>query len=150
MNKRLTRSYENKIFGGVCGGLGDYFESDPLLFRIIFLVLLFLGGSGFFFYLVMWIIIPQNQASHASFSQKTDNQQCDSAISDKNSISGSIFVGIIFIVLGSIFLFNNYISWMKLSKLWPLILVVIGLIMIIKYYSNNSNNNKKSSEHEEK
>jgi phage shock protein PspC (stress-responsive transcriptional regulator) len=57
--KRLYRDPDNRILGGVCGGLGSYFNTDPLLFRIIFIVLLFAGSVGFWIYIILWIAIPE-------------------------------------------------------------------------------------------
>jgi len=45
--KKLRRSYKDTIIGGVAGGLGEYFTTDPLIFRILFIVLLFTGGGSF-------------------------------------------------------------------------------------------------------
>jgi len=56
--RRIYRDPENEVLGGVCGGLGAYFNVDPLWFRVLFIVVLLLGGSGLLIYLVMWIIIP--------------------------------------------------------------------------------------------
>ncbi len=56
--KRIYRSKTNKVIAGVCGGLGDYFGVDPVLFRLLWLLLLFGYGFGVFAYLVAWLIIP--------------------------------------------------------------------------------------------
>jgi phage shock protein PspC (stress-responsive transcriptional regulator) len=56
--KRLFRSRENKIIGGVCGGLGEYLDVDPVLIRLIWGALFFLGGVGLFGYIIAWLIIP--------------------------------------------------------------------------------------------
>ena len=56
--KRLYRSEENKIIGGVCGGLGEYFDIDPSIVRIIFVAIVLAGGSGLLIYLILWIILP--------------------------------------------------------------------------------------------
>ena len=58
--KRLYRSGKNKILGGVCGGLGDYFEVDPTLVRILWILFLFAGGAGLLAYLIAWFIVPRN------------------------------------------------------------------------------------------
>lgn len=57
--KRLCRSRTEKILGGVCGGLGDYFAIDPMWFRIGFVVLALGGGSGILIYLLMCLIVPE-------------------------------------------------------------------------------------------
>jgi phage shock protein C len=57
--KRLYRSKKEKMIGGVCGGLGEFFQVDPIIFRLIFLMLLFGVGSGALIYIVMMLIIPE-------------------------------------------------------------------------------------------
>jgi phage shock protein C len=57
--KRLYRDPENSVFGGVCSGLGAYFNIDPLVFRIIFLLSFILYGVSFFAYIIMWIVMPK-------------------------------------------------------------------------------------------
>ena len=56
--KRLQLSAQERMIGGVCGGLGEFFELDPILFRAAFLVLAFVGGAGIVLYLVLWLLIP--------------------------------------------------------------------------------------------
>jgi len=56
--KRLYRSKSNKVFGGVCGGLGDYFDVDPVLIRVIW-VIIGLTGAGLLAYIIAWIIMPE-------------------------------------------------------------------------------------------
>ena len=58
--KKLYLSNTDRKIGGVCGGLGEYFEKDPTLFRILFiLVALTSFGMGIIAYLLIWIIIPR-------------------------------------------------------------------------------------------
>ena len=56
--KKLVRSTTNKKIAGVCGGLAQYFDIDPTVVRIIFLILLFLVGGGLLLDLIMWIVAP--------------------------------------------------------------------------------------------
>lgn len=60
--KRLYRSRQNRKIAGICGGMGDYFDLDPVWIRLIFILFFFLGGSALLIYLVMWIIIPLEPA----------------------------------------------------------------------------------------
>ena len=55
---RLTRSRGDRVIGGVCGGLGRYFNVDPLLFRIGAVALVFLGGAGILLYLAALLLVP--------------------------------------------------------------------------------------------
>jgi phage shock protein C len=56
--KRLYRSKDDKVIAGVCAGLGEYFNIDPVVVRAIFLVSALLGGSGIVIYVVFWIVMP--------------------------------------------------------------------------------------------
>ncbi|MEZ4581854.1 MAG: PspC domain-containing protein [Caldilineaceae bacterium] len=57
--KRLVRSRTDKMVGGVCGGIGDYFNIDPTLVRVVFAILVLIGvGSPLLLYLLLWIIMP--------------------------------------------------------------------------------------------
>ena len=57
--KRLFRDPDNKIIGGVASGIGEYFNVDPLWFRLGFFITLFIGGTGFFAYMILWIVVPE-------------------------------------------------------------------------------------------
>jgi len=54
---RLYRSSKEKVIGGVCGGLAEYFGIDPIIMRLLFLVFLF-AGFGLLIYIIAWIFIP--------------------------------------------------------------------------------------------
>ena len=66
MEKRLYRSRTDRMIGGVCGGLGRYFNVDPSLIRLAFVLLLVFGGSGFLLYVILWVILPEEGRSYAS------------------------------------------------------------------------------------
>ena len=57
--KRFYLSDTDKKIGGVCGGLGEYFDIDPLIIRIIFVVLILGYGTGFWAYILLWILAPK-------------------------------------------------------------------------------------------
>ena len=58
MVRRLYRSRTDRKIAGICGGLANYFDIDPVIVRLAWVLLFFLGGSGIFLYIVAWIIIP--------------------------------------------------------------------------------------------
>ena len=58
--RNLRRSKHNRVFFGVCGGLGEFFGIKPIWFRLVFLIALLPGGvPGILAYLLLWIIIPR-------------------------------------------------------------------------------------------
>ncbi len=68
--KRLFRDPDNKYIGGVCGGLGAYFQIDPTWIRLIFLLTFFLGGGGLILYIVLWIVIPKARTTADRLSMR--------------------------------------------------------------------------------
>lgn len=60
MSRRYYRSSSDKVIAGVCGGLADYFNIDPLLVRIVMLILFFGYGFGLIPYLIIWLLAPKN------------------------------------------------------------------------------------------
>jgi phage shock protein PspC (stress-responsive transcriptional regulator) len=63
--RRLYRARDDKVLGGVAGGLGRYFGVDPIFFRIAFAALTFFGGAGLFLYVAAWIFVPAEGAESA-------------------------------------------------------------------------------------
>jgi phage shock protein PspC (stress-responsive transcriptional regulator) len=64
--RRLLRSRSNRVIGGVCGGLGRYFNVDPILFRIAAIALALIGGAGVLLYLAALVLIPSEPADAAA------------------------------------------------------------------------------------
>lgn len=62
MGKRLYKSGKNKVLCGVCGGIAEYFNIDPTLVRLAWVVFCALGGSGLLAYIIMALIIPRQPA----------------------------------------------------------------------------------------
>ncbi len=74
MNKTLYRTEKDKMIGGVCGGLGKYFEIDPVLIRLIFALIFFGYGAGIAIYILLWIIMPSEEMLEARQNQATNIQ----------------------------------------------------------------------------
>lgn len=130
MPKRLYRSDKKRVLVGVCGGLADYFDIDPLLIRIIFIILALSGGLGLVLYLAAWLIIPR-QSHTADQGEALQTQEKRSSEMNRNP-SGVVF-GILIIILGIGLLLHNYgLFHFKFSLIWPLILIAIGVRLIIR------------------
>ncbi len=59
MNKRLYKSRTDKKLDGVCGGIAEYFEIDPTIVRLAWVLFTCLGGSGIFAYIIAAIVMPE-------------------------------------------------------------------------------------------
>jgi phage shock protein C len=56
--KKLHRSRRERMIAGVCGGLAEYFRTDPTWVRIVFILFFLAGGCSFLIYLILWILVP--------------------------------------------------------------------------------------------
>ena len=66
--QKLYRSRDDRMIGGVCGGLGEFFGIDPTWMRLLFVLLTIFGGSGVLVYLVMLLIVPEEPLDVTSSS----------------------------------------------------------------------------------
>ena len=73
--KKLFRSNKNRVFGGVCGGIGEFTEIDPVIIRLLCVCFFFVFGTGLIMYLLSWLIIPneiiEDVKPEESFEEKT-------------------------------------------------------------------------------
>lgn len=149
-NQRLYRSSTDRMIAGVCGGLGKYFSVDPTIVRLVFLLLLILGGSGFLLYLILWIVVPDEQqlgAAPRDVMQANTQEMAQSAREFGKSVgqaagsssgdmaqsaarNGPLIFAVILIFLGIWFLLQNLLH-IDVGQLWPVILIVIGLALVI-------------------
>ena len=68
--RKLHRLAGQKKLAGICAGLGEYFELDPVFFRLFFLVSLFFGGIGALVYLLLWIMVPEKPGRRAAAARR--------------------------------------------------------------------------------
>jgi phage shock protein C len=153
MAKKLYRSTLDKMIGGVAGGLAEYFDIDSTLVRVLFIVVVFLGGGGIIAYIILWIVVPQkpyelpkypfNQPSSeesggSNFS--ADQTKSDSFSMSSNSVAGSmtqpnnkqIWVAIVLMVIGGLLLLDNILPRFDFDHFWPVILIAIGIGLLLK------------------
>ncbi|MCR5646560.1 MAG: PspC domain-containing protein [Bacteroidales bacterium] len=128
-NKRLERDLGNKVLGGVCSGLGNYFDIDPTFWRVLFFFLFFMGCSGLLIYIILWIVMPSAVVQPGS-SVVQDAEVVGEAVEPKKS-NGSMTAGLILIGIGAISLLARYIPQISWHTAWPILLIIIGIIIII-------------------
>src|SRR5689334_7425799 len=75
LQNRLTRSADNKILGGVCGGLAEYFGIAAVLVRLIFVALIFAGGMSILLYPILWLVMPVSTIGYPSFAGSLQEMQ---------------------------------------------------------------------------
>jgi len=152
MERKLYRSRSERMICGVCGGLANYFDMDPTIVRIIFVLLALANGAGILIYIIMAIVVPlkgskvstskevikenveeiKETASELgqeirSTFEKTDDEETSNKIRRRRNMLGFalIIIGVI-IMLSTLNLFR-WISW---GYIWPAIIIAVGLLII--------------------
>ncbi len=142
-NRKLYRSRENAMIGGVCAGLADYFNIDSTIVRLATVILIFPGGLSIWAYIIAWIIIPQKPLLGASEmasdgSATTAEGEVSSMSEDESPLEekdkSRFIVGTVLIALGALFLLNAFdvFYWFSFGKVWPAILIIVGVVVLFK------------------
>lgn len=149
MIKKLTRSRQNKILGGVAGGIAEYFEIDPVIIRVLFIVATLGWGVSFLVYFILWLIVPLNDDYQYSTIDNSNNQNTESPdfftkYAEKAEINKrkNVF-GLVLIMIGFLMLIDNFLPYFYFSDWWPLVLVAIGIYFLsgtISKFANNKEN----------
>ena len=140
MAKKLYRSRKDSMIGGVCGGIGEYFDIDSTLVRLLAILIVFLGGVGVIVYIIAWIIIPQNPEQTIDDNEETAGEKeinIDRSEDQKDN-NKYIWGGLILIFLGLFFLLRSLFPRFVLVKFWPVILVVLGIFLILQSLSRKN------------
>lgn len=154
MHDRLYRSRQNRIIGGVAAGLGEYLNLDPVLIRILFVIVTLLNGLGIVIYIIFWIIVPENDyeqpevvsstSSTATDVESPSNYRSETKVKqNKKSGNGRIIAGIILIILGFSFLSERFFPFFDFDDILPLFLLVAGIGLIWTSVKNNRNSHEK-------
>ena len=142
-SKRLQRSKKDSMLFGVAGGMAEYFDIDPTLVRIGWVVLIFASaGTALLAYIIFAIIMPQEEFSDAEPSEVVRENLSDlpgeaaEAISrnrntEKWGTRRNLFA-LILIGIGGVFLLANldFFFWWRWDILWPLVLIGIGAALL--------------------
>lgn len=152
MARRLTRDTKRAVLAGVAAGFAEYFGIDPVLARLAFVLMVFFNGAGIVLYLVCWVVMPrQDQEEGAAGSAEpapadriaAEVRQAGEKVvqnlrrSPANPGQGQIIAGSILVVLGVLFLLDQFSwwrwpSWATIGRLWPVILIVVGISLLVE------------------
>lgn len=142
--KKLERSRTNRVIAGVCAGLADYFKIDVALMRVLFVVATICGSFGFWMYIILWIVVPEeyvlgpgniNDNSNGDTIDITPNEEKN----DRKSVNGAMIASLILIFIGLVALVDNFTPIAWVWKLWPVPLIIIGVVLLINSTKNNGN-----------
>ena len=160
--RKLYRNRTDKMLGGVAGGLADYFSIDSSLVRFLFILAVIAWGTGFWLYVVLWIVLPLSPMPYfnqgqpdpvnagAGFNDYEKNEEQPGTESEnlfesmqnakmRRRENGNLVAGVVLISFGAMFLVSDYIPSIDFSDLWPFLLIMAGGVLLFNYYRINKN-----------
>jgi len=148
MEKKLERNQQNKMIAGVASGLADYLSVDVTLVRILFILMVLFHFAGIPVYIILWIAIPEKPffKDFSNFDADyripeepsptgTEQKYAPFYPGEKTSTSGRLIAGLILIAVGCWFMlaeFGFIPDWFSIFKLWPVILIALGVVILSK------------------
>ncbi len=157
---RLYRSSQDRMLGGICGGLGEIFEIDPTIVRLLWVGLTFLtSGLLALAYVVAWIVVPQRSGEPTLSADPAEGEDTESPATKEDGggaagpatatrpatrklSSAAVFAGLVLIAIGSLMIVGDFagfdfwdlvwslIGWFG-GKLWPAILIAVGATILL-------------------
>ncbi len=118
--RRVRRSRQDRVIGGVCGGLGRYLQVDPVLLRIAAVALALSGGLGVLAYIIAWIVIPEETGTEPDVMERRDNRH-----------GLALVAGAALVALGGLLLAQQMVPWFSAAFFWPVVVVAVGVLVLI-------------------
>lgn len=148
MNQNLYRIPSKGQLGGVAAGLAERFGIETTIVRLILSVgLIATHGIFFWIYIILWVALPvQEQWQTANGADASNDFTFNETLTNMKKDSSKVW-GIVLIILGTIFLLDEWIPDFDFGKFWPLILIAVGGYIIFKdkdkidFRNDNNNSN---------
>ena len=156
MNRRLYRCRHDQRIAGVASGVAEYFDADPTIVRILWVLSIFLGGMGLLLYIAMAIIVPLepeqgflgvgSQADAPTSTTEPDGEAGAAATPSWQPAPsthrhanrggngrGTMFVGMALVLFGALALVDTYLpGWADHGRfLWPAFILGIGALLVL-------------------
>lgn len=158
MAEKLYRSRRKKMIGGVSAGLGEYLNVDPVLIRVLFVILTIINPLTLLAYIILWIVVEEEPYQNEAFEMgsSTEYKQTQTSSEPQNEDTGTsgartksqhstevkegrgkTIAGIILIAIGFVFLAEQWFPRFDFGDIFPYALVGVGAWLI--YNSLNKN-----------
>lgn len=147
MERKLYRSDTQKVIAGVCGGLSEYFDIDPVIIRLLFVLIVLAGGAGVLVYLIGWIVIPKRPyfpaeaGTHTGTPPGNAGQAGTTMTYSTSSTFPQYLPGLILILVGAVLLIRQTVFWFSWKLLLPIVLVGVGVVLIMRSVSQHKASN---------
>jgi phage shock protein C len=136
MERRIYRLRTDRVLAGVASGIARHFKTDPVLIRVLFVAMALVGGGGILAYIILWAIIPEEplasfeSSATTNSDTSTDNSFTFAESNVPHTRTGSLIAGIVLIVMGTLFLADEFLPDFKFGKYWPVLLVAVGIALL--------------------
>lgn len=117
-SRPLRRSRRDRVFGGVCGGLGPYLDVDPVLLRVAAVALALSGGVGVLAYVAAWVLIPESGPDEPAPGPWPHSRRY------------AVVAGTALVALGVLMLLRELVPGLGHVVLWPLVVIGAGLLVV--------------------
>lgn len=139
--KRLYRSCNDRVLGGVAAGVAEYFGFDTGVTRLVFALVMITTGFGFLAYLLAWVILPVDPKCKTKTTGADEIKgQAEKAASDIRKAASEVkykreditmWVGVFVLFLGVLFLTQSIFGVHLFRVFWPAWLILIGAFIVI-------------------
>ena len=145
--RRLRKSGSERVLFGVAGGLGDYFDLDPVLVRVGFIALCFAGGAGIVLYVVLAVVIPradapegttaeavQDNVEHIGDEAAEAGRRLSNAMGSGGAGRGRNAGGVLLIAIGAFILLSQIglFFWLRWDIFLPATLIAVGIFIVAR------------------
>ena len=138
MRERLYRSHNERLFLGVAGGLGEWFDIDPSIVRLAFVLFSLAGGAGLIVYIAMAIFVPERPPGvpvrpgvAVTGDPTSPGSDAGTGPRRRGDGRGALVFGALLIVVGVWFLLRRAIPGLDLDNWWPVFLIGIGIVLLV-------------------
>lgn len=139
MQKRLYRSRKEKMFAGIAGGLAEYYDLDPVLVRIAFVLVTLLHGAGLIAYIICIFVIPKEPEAY-EMGPAQDVPEVPVPVQEPKKSKSRNVLGMVLVVVGTVLLLANFIPFFGCANVFPTLLLVAGIALLFSARKGGKNN----------
>jgi phage shock protein C len=149
MSPRICRSRSDRMLGGVCAGLASYLNINSVWVRLFFVLLALGDGIGILFYMILWVILPNDdgQSVTADFKSADMSHRLEELGNEIGEAASHPhpntvkFIGFGLVVVGIFYLLKNlnfvWLQWINRGVLLPVLLIAGGCILLYRSFKKS-------------
>lgn len=141
MDKRLYRSRDERILGGVCGGIARYFDVDPTIIRLLAVALIFAGGAAVIAYILAWIIVPEEpRRTRVEAGQEEREPVIDVETEERREVQRNRNLELlawVLVIIGVVWVARYAVIWWWPAMhaggrfFTPVVLIILGVVVLL-------------------